>query len=52
MKLDLPELFAPARIVSGRMPSLAGDPIDLKFPTAILVIMDGAVLNVAMAFPP
>ena len=36
--LDFPELFAPARIVSGRMSISHSSAIDLKLLTAILVM--------------
>jgi len=42
MMLDLPELFAPARIVSGAISMLCSSLIDLKPATVIRVIPSGA----------
>jgi hypothetical protein len=39
MMLDFPELFAPARIVSGRMSIVHSSAIDLKPLTDILVML-------------
>ena len=48
--LDLPELFAPARSVRGRISSVCSSKIDLKPATEIVEIVAGLCAE-SLAFP-